>query len=653
MAPVDLRTTAPLRLNDSIRRSTPQPGCVLVRAPNSRIRLVITPAQSDLLKRFTGKTIAEVLVNLLQEQRCPPLSDYYELVRRACEANLLVPAEAAVEPASGRNWKLKLRTKPAFIIAGLLFFLALVSLGFGLGLAPHAAPGPVPVLPWVGGWVLACLLVSAGEALAAGALAGAGCEVRWPHFHWKSLLPGFRVDTAEAEFGGRDCLRAVAVLRVAPLAIGAAVVAWKMPDLLLPLFAGLLWTLAPWRGSAMAQWLRSLREQPRFTVRPGQMFVAADDDLWADWQGWWAGVEGKVAWGWAVWVVTWSLLLGAILHYFFPAGTARLLVWVGQDGHLRAVLSILLYATMTGAGIASVTVMVAGYRHWRNRRDLTQPLHRGAARNSPAFTGETLEVLKQLALFQTLPEEELAALAGAMTRVELSARQEIFKEDDPGDAFYVVLEGLLEVRKKSPGPRARSTTIGWLGPGEAFGEIALLENTGRSSTIRAKRPSRLLRLGKVEFQQLLLSRLGAARVRELLQYARFLGRLAFLGDWPFDDLVRYAQRCGSVNVPAGKQVVRQGDHNHWFFLIFDGAFEARDGSRVLRRMGPGEYFGEISLLANDVATADVFAVEDSRCLTMGQADFLAFFSKDYRIGLRMENQASDRLGKDLFKTQQR
>ena len=653
MAQVDLLTAAPLRLNDNIRRGAPQKGCVLLRAPHSRIRLAVTPVQVEILSRFTPKTVAEVLVNLLQEQRCPPLSEYYELVRRAREADILVAADAPVEAGPGGNWKLRLRPKMTGNVAGILFLLALVGLGLGLGLAPRAPAGAVPVLLWVGGWLLACALLSAGEALAAGALAGGDCEVRWPHFHWRSLLPSFRVDTAEAAMAGRDCLRAVAALRVVPLAIGAAVVAWKMPGALLPLLAGLLFVLAPWRGSAMAQWLQSLRERPRFAVRPGQLFVADDDDVWADWQGWWAGVETRVATGWSGWAVAWSLLLGATIHYFFPAGTARLLAWAGQTQHLRALLSVLLYAVATVLLLGAVAVAWAGYRHWRIRRELTKPMHSPADRKSPAFTGETLEVLKQLALFQALPEEELTALAGAMSRIDFAPKQEVFREDDPGDAFYVVLEGQLEVLKKGPGKKPRTATIGWLGPGEAFGEIALLENTGRTSTIRARRPSRLLRLGKTEFEQLLLGRLGAARVREVLQYARFLGRLAFLGDWPFDDLVRYAQRCTSLNTPASKRVIKRGDHNLWFFLIFDGAFEARVGDRVLRRMGPGDYFGEISLLANDVATADVVAVEDSRCLTMGREDFLTFFSKDYRIGLRMETQASYRLGKDLFIARQR
>ncbi len=95
-------------------------------------------------------------------------------------------------------------------------------------------------------------------------------------------------------------------------------------------------------------------------------------------------------------------------------------------------------------------------------------------------------------------------------------------------------------------------------------------------------------------------------------------------------------------------VLQQGEPNHWFYLIYDGAFEARDGKRVLRRMGPGDYFGEISLLEGWEATATVVAIEESRCLALSRADFLELFARDFRIGLRMEALADARLGGRVF-----
>jgi CRP-like cAMP-binding protein len=647
----DLLTTARLGLNGAIRKSNPQPGCVYVRSPHSRVRLVLTPTQYDLLNRNFAQpsTVSEVLVRLLQAQNCPALSEYYELITRAHGAGVLETAETPAGVAPVRDWRWSLPPKIVGLVAGVSCLLALFALGLALALAKRGAADPIPIWGWLGGWVLTCGLLSAGEALAGCVLAGAGCEVRWPHFHRRSFLPAFRVDLAEAVMGGRDCVRAVAAVRVAPLIIGAAVIAWKMPVGLLPLLVGLLYVLAPWSGSAMAQVLESLRERPRFSVHSGQAFLPEASDLWADGTNWWAGVEPKVALGWSGWALAWSLLLGATLRYFFPAWSAGLLAWSGQVAATSHTLRVIfVYSAIAVLVILLLAVGRAAWRHWRLMRQWAGPTRQNVRAGAPALQGGVTDMLRQLVLFQGLPEEELAVLAGAMTEVPVGKGQNIFQENDPGDAFYIVIEGQLEVRKHAKEGARGSLLIGWLGPGEAFGEIALLENIGRTTTIRATSPGRLLRLMKTDFERLVVGRVGVERIRGLLQNARFLSRLSLLGDWPFEDLIRYAQHCRSLQVPAGTRVLKKGEPNLWFHLIFDGAFEARDKDRVLRRMGPGDYFGEISLLANEYTTADVVAVEESRCLIMGREDFLVFFSRDFHIGLRMESQASQRLGKNMF-----
>jgi CRP-like cAMP-binding protein len=246
-----------------------------------------------------------------------------------------------------------------------------------------------------------------------------------------------------------------------------------------------------------------------------------------------------------------------------------------------------------------------------------------------------------------LDRDSRAALADAMENVECASREEAVREDDPGEDFYVIVEGEMEVRKRLP-QKQRSVTIGWLGPGDCFGEIALLENTGRTATIGASRPTRLMKLGRTKFESLVVGRIGAARIRELLQQVRFLERLTFTAGWPFAELVKFARRCQNVNVAAGAMPLAQGAQNIWFYLIYDGAFEARDGARVLRRMVPGDYFGEISLLEGWEATATVVAIEESRCLVLSRPDFLEFFARDFRIALRMEALADQRLGGPVF-----
>jgi hypothetical protein len=88
------------------------------------------------------------------------------------------------------------------------------------------------------------------------------------------------------------------------------------------------------------------------------------------------------------------------------------------------------------------------------------------------------------------------------------------------------------------------------------------------------------------------------------------------------------RRAQVVTVEPGQVVIRQGDEADRFYVIVDGQVEvtqnAPDGdeSRVLRRMGPGEVFGEIGLLSRIPRTATVTATAKTTLLALDKQDFL-------------------------------
>jgi NTE family protein len=100
------------------------------------------------------------------------------------------------------------------------------------------------------------------------------------------------------------------------------------------------------------------------------------------------------------------------------------------------------------------------------------------------------------------------------TRPELEAAEKLFAErifakndtvvtiGDPGDTFFVVLEGELEVWDASAPPRQTGT----LRPGDYFGEMALLQEGKRTATVTVARRARLLAIDKPAFDQLFLRR---------------------------------------------------------------------------------------------------------------------------------------------------
>lgn len=648
MPQTDLLTSARLRIDPGIRRSTYRNHCVIMRAPGGNQQLVLTPTQSAILVQGFAEaaTVPEVMVKLLEGNRCPPLQEYYELIMQAHAAGVLLPEDATPAPTLARRWWLRLPPRVALFLARPVVLLAIGT----LVVAPRPWIAPAWNLGLLWGWLGACAMLSLGEIFAASVLAGSAQEVRSPRLKWLRLWPHFSTDTSEAALGGPGCERLVALMRIWPLLAGTAAAAWFEPQWLLPLVAALLYVLAPTRSSAARQWFAGLLQTKRFTVATGFLFEPRHKDFWSRfrvWSGEQVSRPGLLRIGWAV---VWAGLVGLVMQWIRPG--VYLSVWrgFGPQGRFHDHLEHAIHIAMAIPALAVLALCWALLRHWRMRRALTRPLRIAQTRIDTAAlqAGDNPAALRSVPLFRGLADADLEVLASAMSPMEVKRKQVIFSEDDPGDAFYVVMEGQFEVLKNLPPPSRRKKTIGWLNPGEGFGEIALLDHTNRTTTIRASRAGRLLRLGKADFDRLVVAKMGGEHVRELLQSAAFLGRLTILGGWPFDDLLRHAQRCRSQLFSAGTQVLREGEPNIWFYLVFDGAFEVRERNKALRRLHPGDYFGEISLLEHGTATANVIAVEESRCLVMSRADFLAFFARDYRIGLRIEALANERRGERIL-----
>jgi ABC-type multidrug transport system ATPase subunit len=105
--------------------------------------------------------------------------------------------------------------------------------------------------------------------------------------------------------------------------------------------------------------------------------------------------------------------------------------------------------------------------------------------------------LRRVPLFRSLDGAALELLASAFTTREAAAGETIFEEGDAGDAFLVIRSGSVRVLV---GP-ARAE-VARLGPGQYFGEMALVTGQPRNATIVTQAPTRFLVLPSAEFQQL-------------------------------------------------------------------------------------------------------------------------------------------------------
>ena len=95
--------------------------------------------------------------------------------------------------------------------------------------------------------------------------------------------------------------------------------------------------------------------------------------------------------------------------------------------------------------------------------------------------------LKSNPLFEDVPDEELAQIAGFAQEVNVEAGRELVREGDFSYEFMVIEEGEAEVTR-------HGEHVNDLGSGDFFGEMGLLEKTLRNATVTAKTPMKLITL---------------------------------------------------------------------------------------------------------------------------------------------------------------
>jgi CRP-like cAMP-binding protein len=112
----------------------------------------------------------------------------------------------------------------------------------------------------------------------------------------------------------------------------------------------------------------------------------------------------------------------------------------------------------------------------------------------------SIDRLRDIGLFGALSDEVLEHLAKNLQQRRMSPGVTIFQEGDAAHDMFVVLDGEVEVLKKSR--RGRVQRVAILGPNDAFGEMSIIDVQPRSATVRALAPSRLLRIAAEDLDSL-------------------------------------------------------------------------------------------------------------------------------------------------------
>ncbi len=159
-------------------------------------------------------------------------------------------------------------------------------------------------------------------------------------------------------------------------------------------------------------------------------------------------------------------------------------LWVASFG----VGAILVPALIDQLGIRTVLAIagailpVSALLAWRRLRAI----------DAAAPAAEPLELLRSVPFLASLPAPTVERLAGKLVLIRLAVGSEVFRQGDPGDRFYIVRDGRATLA-------VDGRPVSTLGPGDFFGEIAILRDTTRTATVSAASELELFALDRASF----------------------------------------------------------------------------------------------------------------------------------------------------------
>ncbi len=224
----------------------------------------------------------------------------------------------------------------------------------------------------------------------------------------------------------------------------------------------------------------------------------------------------------------------------------------------------------------------------------------------------------------------LAGVGSGLTNVGALTLIHRLAGDDVMSRVFGVLQGLM-MGATALGALAVPLTISLVGNRAAFAVAGL------------SLPVVLLLVGRAIIRG---DRLDTGRAAEL----RLLRGVPMLTPLSGPVLERLAGGTARTRHAAGTVVVREGDAGDGFYVVESGALVVNVAGREVRRLGPGDGFGEIALVRDVPRTATVTALEDVALLEIGRGPFVDALSGQQRSRSIAVDLVADRLATDVARS---
>jgi CRP-like cAMP-binding protein len=111
-------------------------------------------------------------------------------------------------------------------------------------------------------------------------------------------------------------------------------------------------------------------------------------------------------------------------------------------------------------------------------------------------------------------------------------------------------------------------------------------------------------------------------------------------------LKRLQKAAGEYRYEQGQELVKEGTPGETLFAILEGSVKVVRGGRTLRKMGPGDYLGEVALFDRRPRTASVIADSEVRCVALHREDLRKLLADEPKAGWKLLESLAGRLRGD-------
>jgi CRP-like cAMP-binding protein len=228
---------------------------------------------------------------------------------------------------------------------------------------------------------------------------------------------------------------------------------------------------------------------------------------------------------------------------------------------------------------------------------------------------EIMNILQKIDIFQRFNEASLKKVAESLAVEYFEEESKIFNQGDHGDVFYIVADGIVSIQERTG---FNSKELARLGPGKHFGETSLINGGTRNSSAVCATDVCVYTIDKAR----LTSLLGIYENVLNEEIAKdIIAKVELLSNLDHDQVDQLVQATSKMTFEAGDKIITQGDEGNEFYMISSGTVSVQVNHVPIAELGPGQYFGERSLLSADKRSATIVALQYIELLVLERDEF--------------------------------